>query len=83
MGLAHQKVEDFLKKYIPIAVETGKDIINDFPGFMKEAAKFLKEEFCKITPLCSNADEVDVMFMNDPIFDYDAIKQKIKQCKYQ
>ena len=82
LGFAHTKVEEFVKKYVPIAIEKGKNVINDFPNLMKELAKELKKLWCDKTPFCfNNQPQQSLQFGSDDLIDMDLIKQKIKECK--
>ena len=84
IGFGVQEVEEFIKKYVPIAVQKGKDLIQNFPEMMKELGKYLKDKICDKTILCDDAQLSDEEFMfADQIgfFDWDLIKQKIKECE--
>jgi len=80
VGVAKEKVEEFLKKYIPIAVEKGKDAYKDVAEFSKQAFAFLKNWVCSNTILCdddSQSDEMVAFADQVGFFDMDLIKQKV------
>uniref|UniRef100_A0A7M5WWV0 Uncharacterized protein n=1 Tax=Clytia hemisphaerica TaxID=252671 RepID=A0A7M5WWV0_9CNID len=82
IGFGVQEVEEFIKKYVPIAVQKGKDLIKNFPEMMKELGKYLKDKICDNTILCDDAQLSDEQFIfadQVGIFDWDLIKQKIKE----
>jgi len=82
IGLGVKEVEEFIKKYVPIAVQKGKDLWQNFPQMMKELGKYLKDKFCDKTIFCDDPQLSDEQFMfADEIgfFDWDLIKQKIKE----
>ena len=84
-GVAKDKVEEFLKKYIPIAIAKGKDAYKDVKEFTKQAFDYVKKWVCSNTIFCDDNSQNDEMIAYaDEVnfFDMDLIKQKVLECEY-